>query len=458
MKIHFVGIGGIGVSALAKYYLAKGWEVSGCDLVSSEITEQLKNMGAKIRIGPPKKSCVPANVATIVYSPAVPKTNPEIQKSKSKIQKLSYPEALGELTKTHYTIAVSGTHGKSTTTAMIGLLLAKAGLDPTVIVGTKLKEFGDSNCRVGKSKYLVIEADEHFASFLNYWPKMIVLTTVEADHLDYWKTLQNLLRGFQKYISHLPQNGVLVANGEDPNIKKILNSVNITVVKNTLLFSRKQNEAKLLRKVLKIPGEHNVSNALAALTVARVLGIPDKISFRALGAYRGSWRRFEIFDSKIKNLKFKIVSDYGHHPTEIKVTVEAARSKWPFDAAQGKPELWLVFQPHQYARTYYLWDDFVKVLSNLSVDKLIITDIYDVAGREGKRIKKLVSSAKLVKVITSEYKGDRHDIPILYIPTIRQVREYLVNNLRGGEVVMVMGAGDIYNLTLRLRSGYTKRT
>lgn len=439
MRIHFIGIGGIGVSALAKYYLAKGWEVSGCDLVSSEITEQLQNMGVKIRIGPPQKSCVPGGTSKIVYSPAVQKSSLKIENLKLKIPASSYPEALGELTKNHYTIAVSGTHGKSTTTAMIGILLAKAGLDPTVIVGTKVKEFGDSNCRVGKSKYLVIEADEHFASFLNYWPQIIVLTTVEADHLDFYKNLGNILAAFKKYIGHLPQQGTLVANQDDNNIQRMLKSKSkkqkAKIQFKIQNYSLKQKEAEKLRKIMKLPGEHNVANALAALTVARILNIPDTASYRALGQYKGSWRRFEIF-KLAKPVPYTLVSDYGHHPTEIKVTVEAARSKWP------KKKIWLVFQPHQYQRTYYLWKDFVRVLAEAPVDRVIVTDIYDVAGREEKAIRSKVSSQKLVEKIQNT---------VIYIPTLDEAETYLKKNLKGGEVIMVMGAGDIYNLTQSLR-------
>ena len=202
MKIHFVGIGGIGVSALAQYYLSKGNEVSGSDLIASEITDFLKEKGIKIFIGNDSKNII-KDLDLVVYSPAVEQSNAELTAAKNLNMKCqTYPEALGELTKNHFTIAVSGTHGKSTTTSMIGLLLEKAGLDPTVIVGTKLKEFGDSNFRAGKSEYLVIEADEHFASFLNYWPKIIVLTTLEADHLDYYKTLDNLLNTFKEYVGH----------------------------------------------------------------------------------------------------------------------------------------------------------------------------------------------------------------------------------------------------------------
>ena len=442
MKIHFVGIGGIGVSALAKYYLEKGCRISGSDLVSSEITEALKKLGAKIFTGKHKTKNLPKNANLVIYSPAVKPNNPELKEAKKlKIKCQSYPEALGELTKKYFTIAVSGTHGKSTTTAMIGLLLAKAGLDPTIIVGTKLKEFGDSNCRVGKSRYLVIEADEHMASFLNYWPKIIVLTTIEADHLDYYKNLKNILKTFQEYIKHLPKEGILVVNRDDKNIKKIISSLRINGSPTSIIFySLKQEETKTIRKILKIPGEHNVSNALAALTVTRALKIPDKISFKALSEYKGSWRRFEIKKIKCNEERARyitLVSDYGHHPTEIKVTLKAAREKFP------KKKIWCVFQPHQYQRTFYLFKDFVKVFRQAPVDKLIITDIYDVAGRETLKIKKKVSSEKLVKKISKN--------KVIYLKK-EEILDYLKKNLRGGEVIMIMGAGDIYNLSLKLKA------
>jgi UDP-N-acetylmuramate--alanine ligase len=442
MKIHFIGIGGIGVSALARYYLAKSHKVSGSDLVSSEITDALEKKGAKLLIGKHKAKNLPKDADLVIYSPAVPTDNPELKEAKrmsvqcSTLHILSYPQALGELTKKYFTIAVSGTHGKSTTTAMIGLLLAKASLDPTVIVGTKLKEFGDSNCRVGESNYLVIEADEHMASFLNYWPKIIVLTTIEADHLDYYKNLKNILKTFREYVRHLPNGGVLIANKDDKNIRKVSRGPSSIQL---LPYSLKQKEAKKIKKLLKIPGEHNVSNALAALTVARVLKISDKISFKALSEYKGSWRRFEIKKIKCNEERARyitLVSDYGHHPTEIKVTLKAAREKFP------KKKIWCIFQPHQYQRTYYLFKDFVKVFKTAPVDKLIITDIYDVAGRETPKIKKKVSSEKLVREINKKN--------VMYIPNSEKVEKYLKKNLRGGEVVMIMGAGDIYNLSIEL--------
>lgn len=436
MKIHFVGIGGIGVSALAKYYLEKGCRISGSDLVSSEITEALKKLGAKIFTGKHKTKNLPKNANLVIYSPAVKTNNPELKEAKKlKIKCQSYPEALGELTKKYFTIAIAGSHGKSTVAAMTGLLLEKAGLDPTVILGTKLKEFGSSNCRVGKSKYLVIEADEHLASFLNYWPKIIVLTTIEADHLDFYKNLKNYVLAYKKFISQLPKSGILIANKDDKNIQKLKSQISKLHLK-TQNYSLKQLEAKKIKKILKIPGKFNISNALAALTVTRVLKIPDKISFKALSEYKGSWRRFEITKTLYPK-PYTLISDYAHHPTQIKVTLEAAREKFP------RKEIWCIFQPHQYQRTYYLFKDFVKVFKAAPVDKLIITDIYDVAGRETSKIKKKVSSEKLVKKISKN--------KVIYLKK-EEILDYLKKNLRGGEVIMIMGAGDIYNLSLKLKA------
>ena len=476
MRIHVIGIGGIGVSALAKYYLEKGHTITGSDIQESEITQALKEMGARILIGPHKAENVPLDARMIVFSPAIQRSNPEreeaqrIQEQKSEVSRvdlshtpedqltvLSYPEALGELTKDHYTVAISGTHGKSTTTAMIGLILEKAGFDPTVIVGTKVKGFGPpaggSNCRVGRGAYLhkgkpilVIEADEHFASFLNYFPDLIILTTIEADHLDYYKNLDNILRAFRTYILRLPEDGIIVANKDDKNTVEVVSSSKRLVQ----FYSAEWTAAEELRKILRVPGEYNVANAHAALTAARSLGVPDKTSFEALAAFEGTWRRFETFEIAPPAggpVPYTLVSDYGHHPTEVRVTVEAARAKWP------KRQLWLVFQPHQYQRTYYFFRDFANILSRLPVDKLIVADIYDVAGREAEEITQKISSEMLVKEIRKR-KGKKHEESVLWLPTIDDIHAYLGQNLAGGEVVMVMGAGNIYSLTLRLQKEF----
>ena len=381
MKIHFIGIGGIGVSALAQYYLAKGHNVSGSDLASSEITDFLKKSGAKIFIGQNLAKNLAKDVDLVIHSPAVSLDNPEIKKAeKLNIKIQSYPKALGELTKKYFTIAISGTHGKSTTSAMTALILIKAGLDPTVIVGTKLKEFNGTNFRIGKSKYLVIEADEWQASFLNYWPKIIVLTNIEREHLDYYKDLKHILKTYKEYVNHLPEDGLLIANGDDKNIPKLKKLLCDNKVSRdncsqkskphpkSQKYSLRQKETRILRKILKVPGEYNIYNALAALTMARALKVPDKTSFKALSQYTGAWRRFEIKKGEINGKKFTIISDYAHHPTEIAATLLAIRH------AIGPRRLIAVFQPHRPSRMQHCLGHFGNCFRD--ADCVWVTDIY----------------------------------------------------------------------------------
>jgi len=468
MKIHFIGIGGIGISALAQYYLAKGHGVSGSDLNSSETTNFLKEKGAKLLIGVHKTENIPENTDLVIYSPAVQKENTELkqalvlQATGYKLQVLSYPQALGKLTKEYFTIAVSGTHGKSTVTAMVSLILLRAGFDPTVILGTKLKEFEGSNFRMGNPSFrvvprfvprgsaiLVIEADEWQASFLNYFPKIIILTNIEKEHLDYYKNLSHILRTFKIYLSHLPEDGFLVANKDNKNIRTLIQKFSTKsdypIIRNIVYFSKEQEETKKLKEILKIPGKHNILNALASLKVARILKIPDKISYASLSEYQGSWRRFEIIEADIRGYqrrltqKITIISDYAHHPTEIMATLEAVKEKYK------DKKIFLIFQPHQYQRTFYLFQDFVKVFKKTLgetrdrkfVDKLIITDIFDVAGRENEKIKRTVNSKKLVKAINN---------PQAIHLKKSEITAFLGKNLKGGEIVVFMGAGDIYKL------------
>jgi UDP-N-acetylmuramate--alanine ligase len=426
MKIHLIGIGGIGVSALAQYYLSKGNQVSGSDLVASEITDFLKEKGIKVYIGNSAEN-IKKDFDLVVYSPAVKKNNPELVQAKSyKLKAISYPEALGDLTKGYYTIAVAGAHGKSTTTAMIALVLIEAGFDPTVIVGTKLKEFGNSNFRAGKSKFLVIEACEYDSSFLHYSPKIIVVTNVDKEHLDYFKTFTNVKKAFKDFILKLSADGFLIFNKDDKYIPRISKPKF-----KTMGFSLKQKETQKIKTTLKVPGLHNVSNALAALQVARALGISDKTSFKALSEFKGTWRRFEIKEGEAGGKQIIIVSDYAHHPNEISATLKAAREKYP------NKKIWCVFQPHQHQRTYYLFSDFVKTFRSAPVNKIIITDIYDVAGREVKEINKEISSKKLVKEIDREF--------IIYSSLV-ELESHIEKNIRSGDVLIIMGAGDIYKL------------
>ncbi len=410
-KIHFIGIGGIGVSALAQYYLAKGYKITGSDLVFSEVIEKLEEKGIKVSLGPHRAENIPKDVDLVIYSPAVQNDNPEYKQAKGQKAKLfSYPEALGEVVKEYFTIAISGTHGKSTTCSMLSLVLIKAGFDPTVIIGTKLKEFGDTNFREGKSKYLIIEADEWKVSLLNYYPQIIGLTNIEKEHLDYYRDLEHILKTFKEFFSHLPKDGHLI------DARK---------------FNLENEEAKELKKILKVPGDHNVSNALLVLKIARILKIPDEVSFEALSEYKGSWRRFDQRKLEIGNWKLEIIHDYAHHPTEIKATLTAAREKFP------DKKIWCIFQPHQYQRTHFLFNDFVRVFSSAPIDKLIIVDIYDVAGREKGDIKGKVSSKKLIEKINRSWAE--------YLPKDK-VKKYLEDTLKGEEVVIIMGAGDVYKL------------
>lgn len=422
MRIHCIGIGGIGVSALAQYYFSQRHEVSGSDLVASEITEFLKKRGVKVVIGNVAEN-INANIDLVVYSPAVPQDNPELQRAKTLNLKLySYPEALGELTRKYTTIAVAGAHGKSTTTSMIGLVLEKAGLDPTVIVGTKLKEFGGSNFRGGKGQYLVIEACEYDDSFNNYSPKIIVVTNIDKEHLDYFKNMKNVIKAFSHFIAKLPRNGFLVFNKDDQFLVKIHKGKF-----SSKGYSQKQEEAKKLKSILQIPGDHNVSNAFAALATARILHIKDSTTFKTLAEYKGSWRRFEI----IKTKPYVLISDYGHHPNEILATLKATREKY------ANKKIWCIFQPHQYQRTHYLFSDFVKVFRNVHIDNIIITDIYDVAGREEKKISAAVSSESLVKKINKK--------EVTYF-SLSDAEKYVKKHIDSGDVLIIMGAGDIYKL------------
>jgi len=436
MRIHLIGIGGIGVSALAQYYLSKGHEVSGSDLVASEITDFLRKKGIKIFIGNFAKN-ISKDFDLIVHSPAVKANNPEYKRARQfKIKTQSYPEALGELTKEYFTIAIAGAHGKSTTTAMIALVLIKAGLDPTVIVGTKLTEFSGpalsnaegNNFRKGDSKMLVIEACEYDSSFLSYQPKIIVTTNVDKEHLDYFKNFANVVKAFRNFSLKLPSDGFWVFNQDDDGISKIEIEAPKFKVQG---YSLSQPERSKIKKIMKVPGKHNVSNALAALQVARILSIPDSITFQALSEFNGTWRRFEIKRGKAGNKLITVVSDYAHHPSEILATLTAAREKYK------KKTIWCVFQPHQYQRTYYLFNDFVKTFREVPIDRIIITDIYDVAGRETKTIKRGVSSKKLVEKINKK--------SVFYMP-LCDIEKFVKENIGSGDVLIIMGAGDIYKL------------
>ena len=428
--IHFVGIGGIGVSALAKYYLHRGVAVSGSDLKSSEITEELKNLGTEVYIGPHQRSNLPQDAKMVVYTAAAPKDNPELLEAKRrKIKTRSYAEAVGELTKKYKTIAVSGAHGKSTTTALTALILEEGYFDPTVIIGTKVKEFGGSNFRKGSGAYLVLEADEWNKSFLNYSPHIAVVTNIDTEHLDTYKNVGAVEKTFREFLKKVPRQGAIVANADDPRLKQLAPKLKKRVV----WYSLKDREASAVRRVLKVPGEHNVSNALAALRVGQILGVCQADILRALSRFSGTWRRFDF--QGIRNGAY-IFSDYGHHPQEIQATLTAARGHFPFR------RIWCVYQPHQYQRLAYLWNDFTRAFDR--ADRICLLPVYNVAGRETKKAKVQVSSLRLSHELLRRGKNIRH------LATFDEAKQHILAESRPGDVILVMGAGDIHALSKSL--------
>lgn len=426
MNIHFIGIGGIGVSALAKYYLSQGATVTGSDVTHSEITEELSGLGAKIITGPHRPENIPDDADTVIYTAAVETRNSEYIEAKRKnIKILSYAEALGELTGKYKTITVSGSHGKSTTTALAALILEEGYFDPTVIVGTKVKEFGNSNFRKGMGMYFVLEADEWNRSFLNYSPQIAVVTNVDAEHLDTYDNLDGVMAAFRDFLSRVPEDGVIIANADEPNLAVVAKKFGTRVH----WFSLHDQAAEEIKKNIHIPGIHNVSNALAAYTLGEHLGVTRAHMLSVISRFRGTWRRFE-FKGMVNGAP--VFSDYGHHPSEIHATILAAREKFP-----GK-NIWCVFQPHQHQRLMYLWDEFIRAFDE--TDRVFILPVYDVAGRETEVALRQVNSEKLAAALSAQKKN------ALYISTHEDMKNYIKKYAHAEDVILIMGAGDIYHL------------
>ncbi|MBS3903453.1 MAG: UDP-N-acetylmuramate--L-alanine ligase [Anaplasmataceae bacterium] len=444
--VHFIGIGGIGMSALARWFLAKKWIVSGSDLVESGITKELKKEGVRVRYKH-QKSNLPKRVEMVVMSAAVTDDNPElIEARKRNLKPLTYPQAVGCLTDVYDVVGVAGSHGKSTTTSMIALMMTQAKLDPNVIVGTNLKEFQDKNFRLGKSKWLVLEADEYREAFSHYRTKIAVVTNIDREHLDYYKNLRDVGRGFLRFLSKVQPGGMLVLNRDDKNLfnlrKKIEANAKSKKIK-IFWYSVKQKEAKLLEKSLTLPGRHNLSNALAAYTVGvRVLGLPLEQVITSLSQYRGSWRRMEYKGKMKTRERVEVYDDYGHHPTEIRATLQAFREKYPHS------KIVCVYEPHQTKRLEMLYEYFKDAF--LEADLLVILPIYGVAGRDSKRSKH--TSYTLVRDIRKKYPKEL----VEYLDTTNNLKRDLMGLMKKhfsplpSLVVVMMGAGDIFKLTPKL--------
>lgn len=436
--IHFIGIGGIGTSAIAHIMKKRGFTVSGSDMEASEITTALKKVGIKVSIGHDAKN-VTKDVELVVYSPAIPKDNPELlQAEKLGIKTITYPQALGELSKEYFTIAVSGAHGKSTTTAMTALLLKNAGLDPTVVIGTKIREFGNQNFRVGKSKYLVVEACEYKRSFLNIHPDILVITNIEADHLDYYKDLKDYKSAFTQMSEKLKKGGIVVINSDDKNsVDATKKAKRITLSEKTktsdFFFDRKNNtlhgKNATIKITPKVVGAFNKLNSSMAAIVGDTLKISSKEIESSIKKFKGSWRRLE---EKPFIGKTRIIDDYGHHPTEITMTLAAIREENPH------AKILCVFQPHQHNRTIELLKGFANSFHD--VDEVIVPDIYKVRDKaeDIAKISAKILADEINKACKKQKASDGGGL--------QKTAKFILKNHAKYDIIVTMGAGDIYNI------------
>lgn len=419
-KVHFVGIGGIGVSAIARMFQAEGKTVSGSDRGATLVTDELEKLGVQIFTDQVADN-VPADADLIVYSIAVPKDNPERAKGRELgIPELSYPQVLGLVSRDKFTIAISGTHGKTTTTAMIAKIFIEAGLEPTVIVGSFLKDH-QSNFIAGDSKYLIVEACEYQRSFLNLSPNILVITNIEEDHLDYYKDLEDIKNAFRELAQKVVNGGFVVANLNDLNVKDTLKNVKLELVDYTTALTNFE---------LKVPGAHNRLNAQAARKVAEAVGIPDEVIYRALGSFSGTWRRFDYVGQTPTGAL--VYDDYAHHPSEIQATLAGAREKW------SNKKIIVIFQPHLYSRTKLLLNEFA--FSFKEADQIFILPIY--AARE------VFDPSIDHKILAQEIKKNHSQVEA--VENFDQVVERVLAVTGPEDVIMTVGAGDIAGLGKRL--------
>lgn len=434
------------MSALAAILKTYGKQITGSDHEDSVFLHKLRTLGMQLTSHHAAKN-LRNEPDLVIYSLAISAGNPEIRYARrKKIPLLSYPEAVGELTKHFFTIAICGTHGKSTITALLAKIFIENNFDPTVIVGTTLKELGGSNFRVGKSKMLILEACEYKRAFLEYLPRAIVLHTLDPDHMDYYKNFQDYLDAFREFVGRLPRDGYFFGNLDDDDIHSIIHALQTKkfpsyncftystqyahadfYLEGSTLFRHNEKRGNLK---LKIPGMHNRTNALAAFAVANSFGIAPKDILKSLASYEGAARRFEI---KGKIGKTVIIDDYGHHPVEIAATLQAAREKFP------KAKICLVFQPHQYSRTKKLLKEFVESFG--AADAVVIPNIYE--ARDTERDKESISPQILVKAIKQHHKNPQG---IHYGGGLSKSVDFLKKEIKKYDVVFTMGAGDVWKV------------
>ena len=440
--VHFIGIGGISMSGLAEILLEEGYTVSGSDMNPSLIINKLENQGAEIHIGHNAKNVYGSDL--VVYTDAISKDNVELLEAKQlKIETVDRGTFLGKLMNNYEkSIAVSGTHGKTTTTSMLTTVLNKTKLDPTILLGGELDEI-DGNVKIGSKNLILTEACEYKGNILKYQPTMAIILNMEEDHLDYFKDINHIVETFAKYASGIEKSGYLVINIDDENSQKVIKTSKCNIITfginkkadytaENITFSKEgypkfilnvKNKEKYL-VALNVMGMHNIYNALATFAAAHTYGIPIEYIIDSIKDYMGTHRRLET-KGCINGIK--VIDDYAHHPTEIKVSLNALKNTC-------NNRLWCIFQPHTYSRTKLLLDKFSK--SFYDADKVIITDIY--AARESDT--GIIHSTNLVDLLLE------NDVDAIYMQSFESIKDYLLSNMEDGDVIVTMGAGNIYKL------------
>jgi len=443
--VHCIGIGGIGLSAIAEILLHKGIIVSGSDFKESDITDRLIEKGATVYLGHRERNIRGADL--VIFSAAIPPNNPELRAARAKgLPVYTRAEVLGELMKSaKYSIAVAGAHGKTTATSMISLILTNAGKKPTILVGGNLTEIG-GNVSVGDPDYFITEACEYMDSFLSLRPRYAVILNIDSDHLDYFKDIDHIVSSFDRFANLVPDDGTVFAYDANPFVSSILKDLKRPCVtfgfhekcdfraegiefdkEGYPAFSVSQKGKPLCRLRLGIPGEHNIANALASIACSITMGLGLDVIIETLEKYKGTQRRFDIRGFTTNGVK--IVDDYAHHPAEITATIKAARNV-PHE------KMWVIFQPHTYTRTLALHDEFAEALD--LADRVVLAEIY--AAREKNTYN--ISSKSILAKMKEKNPGKE----AWYIENEDEIADFVLNYAKPGDLVITMGAGDIYEV------------
>jgi len=451
-KVHFVGIGGIGMSGIAEILLNQGFEISGSDLADTEVTQRLKSLGIKIFKGHSAENV--KDVDVLVYSSAVDTANPEVQQAaERKIPVIKRAEMLAECMRMKNGIGIAGTHGKTTTTSMVGLVLTEGGIDPTIIVGGKLSGLGGTNARLGQGEFIVVEADEFDRTFLKLTPSIAAITTLESEHLDTYKDLNDIKSAFVEFANKVPFYGFVVLCLDEIALQDIIPMINKKIITYGLTqqadvraidisFNEYSSsytvvyKGKELGKIsLRIPGAHNIKNSLVAITIGTELGIEFSKIKKALESFTGVYRRFETKYNK----EILVIDDYAHHPTEINASLAGIRGGW-------SRRLVAVFQPHLFSRTRDFYTEFGR--SFLNSDLFICTDVYPAREKPMEGI-----TGELIANAAKSF-GHKN---VLYVQDKNKIPETLMSVVKPDDIVITMGAGDIWKYGEKFVELYSKK-